>query len=235
MQQGAHDQQSADRRIIAGLTTFLSKHGKAISIVLIVAAVGVVALFVALSIRNSRTETSLIAVEQLQSDHYEWQLLEADEQESAYPELHAQAEAINQSYPRLYAAARALLVDAEALLALERYDEATQRYAELADRFPETYLAPLSLFGAAVAAENAGNADAALSYLSRIADDYADSSHDVAHALFSIGRIHETQDNIAEAEHYYNRLIEDYPTSTWTDLARTLIISLTAQGRIGGT
>jgi len=235
MQHGSHDQQSADRRIIAGLTAFLTKHGKAMVVFLIVAGVGIVALFVALSIRNSRVETSLEAVEQLQSDYYDWQSLDSAGQEDGYADLHAQAEAISQSYPRLYAASRALLVDAEALFALERFDDAAQRYVELADRFPKTYLAPLGLMGAAVASENSGNIDLALDYLNRIVDNYADTSSDVPRALFSIGRIHETQDNIVDAERYYNQLIQDYPTSTWTDLARTRIISLTAQGRIGGT
>ena len=235
MQQGSHSQPGADKKIIARISAFLARHGKALVIVLILAAVALITLFVTLTVRSNRIEASLIAVEQLQSDYYDWQGLGPDEQTAGYPDLHAEAEALVADYPRVYAASRALLIDAEALFALERYQESAGQYAALADRFPESYMAPIGLIGAAVASENAGDTDRALQYFTRVVDDYGDTSHDAARALFSIGRIHETRDEIADAEHYYNQLIQDYPTSTWTDLARTRIISLTAEGRIGGT
>jgi TolA-binding protein len=86
---------------------------------------------------------------------------------------------------------------------------------------------------AAIAYENDTDIDSAKQVLGAIVSDYADSSAEVPRALFSLGRISEVEDAIADASDYYNRLVDDYPTSSWTNLARDRIITLTVQGRIG--
>jgi TolA-binding protein len=87
---------------------------------------------------------------------------------------------------------------------------------------------------AAVAAENAGETDRALQLLQRVVDEYDDESAETPRALFSIARIHEQSDEVARAADTYRQLIDSYPASSWTNLARNRIISLTVQGRIGG-
>ena len=87
---------------------------------------------------------------------------------------------------------------------------------------------------AAVAAENAGDPERALELHRRIVDDHGDENPEVPRALFSIGRILEQQDEVADAAEAYRQLVDDYPASSWTNLARNRIITLTVEGRIGG-
>jgi TolA-binding protein len=87
--------------------------------------------------------------------------------------------------------------------------------------------------GASAARENAGDSEAALVHLQAVVDDFGTQSSYTPRALFNVGRINEVQNNIVEASEAYNRLIDDYPTSSWTNLARNRIITLTIQGRIG--
>jgi TolA-binding protein len=212
---------------------FLTKYRKPIVATIAVVAVAVVALVVVLTVRSNRAEAALTNVEGLQDEYDDWLTLEEEEQADAYEGLSRQAAEVIETYPATYAAARARIIDASALAELERWQDATDRYVEVADQFPDTYLAPVSLMDAAVAAENGGDPERALELHQRIVDEYEDESAEVPRALFSIGRINEQRDEIADAAEAYRRLVEDYPASSWTNLARNRIITLTVEGRIG--
>jgi tetratricopeptide (TPR) repeat protein len=219
--------------VLDKLSNFLSRHRTTLIAFVIVIAVAVVALFVVLQITTNRTEQSLVLVEDLQSQYGEWLRLEPGERTSAFESLVSDITELADTYPRTYAAQRAIYIHARALSELERWAEASEQYLDLADRFPEVYLAPISLTQAAVATENANEPELALDILHRLLDEYDSESGEIPRALFSIGRINEGLDNIAEAAESYNRLIDDYPASSWTNLARDRIISLSVQGRIG--
>jgi tetratricopeptide (TPR) repeat protein len=223
-----------ERRPMEIITAFLTRHRTAIAIIIGVIVVAVFALIIILSVQNARTERALTAVDELQQDFEEWEGTDDDAKTESYDLLAGQAMEIIDSYPRTYAATRARLIDAQALVELERWDAAADRYVEIADLVPKTYLAPVSLMDAAVSAENAGDVDRSLELHRRIADEYDGESAEVARALFSMGRIHEQQDRVAEAADAYRRLIDGYPASSWTNLARNRIITLTVEGRIGG-
>jgi TolA-binding protein len=116
---------------------------------------------------------------------------------------------------------------------LERWSDAAEQYLRTVTMSEGTYLGATATVGAAVSHENAGNSDRALELYRDLVDSYEEDSSYTPRALFNIGRIQEQQDSIAEAAEYYNRLVDDYPTSSWTNLARNRIITLTVEGRIG--
>ncbi|MFW6313901.1 MAG: tetratricopeptide repeat protein [Spirochaetota bacterium] len=221
-------------QVMNKLIDFLSRSRKPIMIALGVVAVVVVTLVVVFSIQNSRTNAALTAAEDLQSAFEDWMEVGDETKAEEYGELAQAASQIIDAYPRTYAASRARMVDARALAELERWDEAATRYAEIADVFPESYLAPVSLMDAAVAAESGGDTDRTLELLTRLIDEYGENSAETPRALFSIGRIREQRDEVSDAADSYRRLIEGYPASSWTNLARNRIITLTVEGRIGG-
>lgn len=216
------------------LARFLTRHRVPILVIVAAILVGVVVLIAVLSVQNAREEAALIAVEELQTELDDWVRLGDDDRAARYPALAGAASAIIDGYPRTYAAARARIIDARALANLDRWAEAATRYAEVAEQRPRSYLAPVSLMDAAVAAENSGDTERALELLGRIVERYGGESSMVPRALFSIGRIHEQRDEIADAAAAYRRLISSYPAGSWTSLARNRIISLTVEGRIGG-
>lgn len=215
------------------LSHFLARHRVVLIVLLVVVALAIVGLFVGLEISTNRTQRSLVLVEELQISYDHWILLDQELRTSEFATLVAEIDSLLESYPRTYAAQRATFLHAHALTELEQWAEASERYVDLADRFPDAYLAPISLTQAAVATENAGDPDLALNILNRLVGDYDAKSAEIPRALFSIGRINERLDNIVDAAESYNRLIDDYPGSSWTNLARDRIITLTVQGRIG--
>ena len=219
---------------IERITRFLTRYRKPILISLGVVALATVALVIVLSVQTARTEAALIAVEDLQDQFEAWEALDEEAQGAQYDGLAESAAAVVSEYPRTYAAVRARVLDARALAALGRYDEASSRFVEAAEARPRTYLAPVAYMDAAVAAENAGNTDRALELYRRIVDRYSGESAEVPRAVFSIGRVHEQRDEIAEAAEAYRQLIAAHPESGWTNLARNRIIALTVEGRIGG-
>lgn len=219
--------------VLEMLSKLLVRHRIALIVLVVVIAVVFVGLFVVLEISSSRTEKSLVLVEELQTSYGKWLVLDEDQRLSGFDTLVSEIDEIVGSYPREYAAQRAIYLHARGLTELQRWSEASERYIDLADRFPDSYLAPISLTQAAVAAENHDDRELALEILNRLVDIYDSESAEIPRALFSIGRISEGMDRIVEAAESYNRLIDDYPGSSWTNLARDRIITLTVQGRIG--
>jgi len=219
--------------VLDTLSHFLSRHRIVLIVLLVIVALAVIGLFVGLEITTNRTQRSLVLVEELQTSYDKWLLLDQEFRASELDPLVTEIDNLLESYPRTYAAQRAIYLHAQALAELERWSEASEHYLDLADRFPEVYLAPISLMQAAVATENAADPNLALDILNRLIDEYDAKSAEIPRALFSIGRINEGLNNIVDAAESYNRLIDDYPGSSWTNLARDRIITLTVQGRIG--
>lgn len=54
----------------------------------------------------------------------------------------------------------------------------------------------------------------------------------VPHALFSLGRLYESQENYESAYALYDRLEDEHPLSNWTKIGRNRIIELKVQGKI---
>jgi predicted negative regulator of RcsB-dependent stress response len=125
-----------------------------------------------------------------------------------------------------FAGGRAWSIIARIYADRKEWSQAETAWRNAAARASKTYLGPVSLFNAAVAAEEQGkNADAI--------DLYAQSaSHPVAfpaapHAQFAIGRLNEALNNRTEAIEAYRLLLAKWPNvSVWASLAHSRIIAL---------
>ena len=221
-------------QFIAGIAAFLSRYRRALAIILGIIAVVVVGLFVALEIRSARIDNSLARLESLEADYLSWRALNQEEKLSTIDQLFDQIEAIISKYGRLYPVQRALFLRGQINVVQNQWGEAGTAFSDVASQFPESYLAPVALMQAAIAFENAEELESARTTLSLLVDDYSGRSSDVARAIFSLGRLSEAEDNAVDAALFYNRLVDDYPASSWTNLARDRIITLTIQGRIDG-
>ena len=219
---------------MSGIADFLSRYRRVITILLGIVAVVVVGLFVTLEIRSARIGNSLTQIESLEADFESWRSMSEEEMRASVDQLLEQSEAIASKYDWLYAAQRALFLKGQIFVTQDQWVEAGTAFTTVADRFPESYLAPVALMQAAIAFENAEDTESAKSTLSVLVDQFGERSSDLSRAIFSLGRISESEDNMEDAALYYNRLIDDYPASSWTNLARNRIITLTIQGRIGG-
>ncbi len=224
-------QQSGD---VHPLIRFLTRFRTPMIVIGVAVVVMVVGLLIALSIQGTREERALIAVEGLEDDLVSWVGLGSEEQTAQFELLEETATSIIEQYGSSYAGVRAGLLLAQALAELERWGEASVQYEEAAVRAGESYLAGVALMDAATTAENDGNPERALGFYRQVVDRFGDSSPEAPRAAFAVARILEVTDQITAAADAYRAVIEDYPTSSWTNLARNRIISLTVEGRIGG-
>lgn len=219
------DERTLQQRFIE----FLSKYRIVLLTLLVVLVVGVVGSFVWLEIADRRSAAAADVAEELQTTYQDWVNAEEADKSELAEEIETLAEEILDRYGNTFAAQRALFIQANVAWQNEARETAADRYARLAEEFPESYLAPVALFNAAVAQEELGSLEDAFDLYRMVVERYAESSAQVPRALFALGRISESRDSYEDAAGYYNRILDEYGESSWTTVARNRIIFLQTQ------
>ena len=108
----------------------------------------------------------------------------------------------------------------------ENWAEAELAWTRAAASSGRTYLAPISLFNAAAAAEEQGNIDTAIDlYRQAVAQGTAFPA--APRAQFSIARLEEYRNNREAALQAYRTLVNQWPNDPlWTNLAQSRILLL---------
>ena len=101
----------------------------------------------------------------------------------------------------------------------------------LAARFPKSYLAPVSLFDAAICSEEKGDKDGAQKLYVQAYTSYKDSTV-APRALFDAARLDEARATWADAQKKYESDGQPLPQSFWTRLAKNRLVELKVQGKI---
>ena len=173
---------------------------------------------------KGKASDSAMLAEDIQSGYTEW-IQQAPENRDD-TELNEKISEALENYPKLFAAQRAYFT--MGLMALENkdWDKASEAFLILADNWPDSYLASVSLFNAASAREESGDIEGSMVLLQRILDNYSEISPDAPEALFNLGRLAETQGNTSEALAYYKDVNARFPESRWTDLSKSRILVL---------
>lgn len=129
-----------------------------------------------------------------------------------------------EEYPKLFAAQRAYFTRGLVALENQEWDIASEAFLTLADNWEDSYLAPVSLFNAGAALEEAGDIDAAAELWQRLIDNYSEVAPDAPEALFNLGRLAEVRGNTEEALGFYKDVNAGFPKSRWTDLSKSRIL-----------
>jgi tetratricopeptide (TPR) repeat protein len=125
-----------------------------------------------------------------------------------------------------YSGARAYMLTASIHADRKNWKEAEEAWVQAAGKGGKSYLVPVSLFNAAVAAEEGGDTEAAIAHYTETLV-YADSFPQAARAQFAIGRLQEERRNREAAIEAYRALIAKWPAETiWINLANSRIIAL---------
>lgn len=182
-------------------------------------------------ISNSVAENSSRAMELARTKLEQWGK-ESDTVKKAELETAVTAglDSIVKKWPRTFAAQQALFTKAGIAAANKKWEDAEKLALDAADKLPKTYLAPIALETAAVAAEEQGKAEKALEYYQKYVKTYTNDTPGLAHAYFSLGRLAEASSNWKEAIANYEKLTSDFSTSDWSKLAKDRLIYLKAQG-----
>jgi len=213
------------------LADFISAHrmliiGIGVAVVVAIAAVGVYTV-VSGNIASASGRAMDLADQKFQT----WSQ-ETDEQKKADAEksLIADLDSIAKKWPRTLAAQRALLKKSTMLSQKKDYAEAEKAALDAFARNKKSYVAPVALQLAAVAAEEAGNTDTAIAHYTTLTKDYLKTSPVAPSALFNLGRLQEDKKDYKAALASYNQLVSSFGGSEWALLAKNRVIYLKAQG-----
>lgn len=215
------------------LTTALSRYRRFLlwfGLALVIGVIGSVAIF---QVLETRHETAAREAELIATDWEAWENTAADDTDrlSALESgIRTRASALLQDHPRSYGSLRTLHILAQLEWALGNHTASRDRALEIPNRFPDSHLVGTALTIAAAAAEESGDLEEAREYLRRIATGEGAPTAEAPRALFNLGRLSEATEAFSEALDYYNQLIDEHPTSNWTNLGRNRIIHLTSQG-----
>lgn len=218
------------RRISNFLARTVDRFRIALWVILIAGAVFLIGYLIYTEINKKLIYDSSTIAESAQDLFDKW-TAEPDAAKKATLEkdLTAQVDTLVDRYPRQYGGQRGLFLRADLSYAKKAWDAALKDYETLAGRFPKSYLAPISLFNAAICAEEKGDTDGAQKLYARV---YAYKDSTVApRAVFNAGRIDELKGAWAEAQKKYEQMDSLYSQSVWTKLAKNRIVELKVQGK----
>ncbi len=205
----------------------LSRHWKLATIIFAAVLVIMAAILVFGFLNRGKVADSAMLAEDLQSSYTSWMQEAPENRDDA--ELESMISKALDEYPKLFAAQRALFT--RGLMALENkeWDAASEAFETLADSWADSYLAPVSLYNAGAAKEEAGDPEGAAVLWQLLVDNYAEVSPDAPEALFNLGRLAEKAGKTSEAIDFYKDVNSRFPKSRWTDLSKSRILFLESQ------
>lgn len=213
------------------LNNFMYAHRRLFVSLGVIVLAGVLGLGVWSVVSSSILKNSTIAIEALEKDYQDALSPEGLIEAAQSASLLAHSEKIMAKYGKRYASARASVIKAEILFAMNDLIGAQKAYADTATLYPSSHLAPVALANAATAAEDMGDSEKAIEYLLRAEKDYP-AAPGAGRIRLSIGRIYESTKQYGNAMEVYTRLIASGTESDWTKLAHTRIIYLKSQGLV---
>jgi tetratricopeptide (TPR) repeat protein len=208
------------------LADFIRNRRRELLVVMIATLVLVMGFIAFYAVRSSLREKANSVVEDF-AKRYETLVIDINEEEKAeeaqtlLDELGAFAKKTSG-----YAGARAYSLTASIHAEQKNWALAESAWRNSAAKAGKSYLAPVSLFNAAVAAEEQGNLDQAIELYAESAA-HGSNFPAAARAQFAIGRLRESQGDIPAALDAYKLIPEKWADeSAWINLAQSRIIVL---------
>ncbi len=205
----------------------LHKNGIIILAALGVLAAALIILAVVSNANSKKLEADTQKIEGIQNDYSSY-LSATDTAKKAElkKKITSELKEIIAKGVKTYPLERALFIQGNMYYNDKQWKKSSESFIQLSTLFPKSYLSAVALLDAAAAYEENNSLDKALESYQRVVDSYKNMSPDIPHALFSIGRVYEAKKDTKSALKTYNSLIDRFPASNWTNLARSRIIYL---------
>lgn len=200
----------------------LARNWKLAVIILAAVVVVMAGILIFDTVRSNRIADSAMLAEDIQDAFVEW--IQDVPENRDDDDLNQLIDEALTDYPNFFAAQRGLFTRGLMKVEKEDWESAAEDFESLASRWEESYLAPVSLFNAGSAWEQAGNVEAAEKSWTALVDLYADVSPDAPEALFNLGRIAEGRGDTDAALDLYGDIASRFPDSRWTDLSKSRIL-----------
>ena len=196
------------------------------AVLLVLLVIGLYSVF-----SNSRNDASARAMEKARTQIASWSA-ETDTTKKAalLASVESDLKSVVKKWPGSFAAQEALFSESSLSAQQKDWVSAEKYSVEASKVIPKSYLAPIALEGAAVAAEEQNLPDKAFSYYSTIVKQYSADNPLIAHAYFSLGRLSEGKSDWKSAMDNYQKIVSTYPSSDWAKLAQDRVVYLKSQG-----
>ncbi|MDR1802326.1 MAG: tetratricopeptide repeat protein [Treponema sp.] len=204
------------------VTDFIQKNRKILFIALIVLVVALAGFITFVTVRDKLQESALSQVDEF-SRRYDAIRVEGYGDTDPYLLVNIEGFAARNSG---FAAARAYSLAADMQWEQNNFEAAERAWLDAAKAAGKNYLAPLSLYNAAIAAEERGNIETAIAHY-RSALEYGNVFPSAVRAQFSIGRLEESRDRKDAALEAYRNVVNNWPNDPlWPNLAQSRILAL---------
>ena len=224
-------QKIADLRFTEKLNDFLQKNRQSIFIVLIAIVAAIAALVIGLTVNEKQKASAFTKVDAFNERYVElYPYIAGGEGDAAskQEEVISLLDEINAFAAKSsgFAAARSYSLSAEIYKRQENWPVAEKTWVLAAKAAANSYIAPISYYNAATAAEEQGNNRGAID-LYKQALGY-EQFPNAARAQFNIGRLEESENNRDAALEAYRNLLAKWPKDElWANLAQSRILVLT--------
>jgi tetratricopeptide (TPR) repeat protein len=211
---------------IDGINEFVQKNRKPIFTSLIVILLALVAFVLSVSILDALRNKAIARVDELNRRYEALRFdITVPEKEEDVQALLADLTAFAEKTSG-FPGGRAWSIIAGINADRKEWAEAEKAWTSAGTASVKTYLAPVSFFNAAAAAEEQGNTEAAIElYTKSVAQSSGFPA--AARAQFSVGRLREAQNDTAAALEAYQAVVTGWPNDgVWTNLAHSRIIIL---------
>ncbi len=217
------DKLSLNHRILL----FIHKNGIIFLGLLGLIAVALITLAVVSNIRAKNLETDTQKIESIQDEYSSYMsMTDTTKKAELKKKIMKNLNLIIKKGSKTYPLERALFIEGNIFYANSEWVKSSESFDKLAKLFPKSYLAAVALLNASAAYEENKDIDKAIERYQQVIDNYSQVSPDIPNAFFSIGRLYEVKKDIKAARKSYNTLIDRFPGSNWTKLARSRIIYL---------
>lgn len=217
-----------DKTFSVKLAEGIAKNRKIILIAVLALVAIVIIVGVVSYVQGQNKQKAAEAIESAMSLYEEWNMLSDEDEAKAdkAEELTGQLESIIADSRKGYADMKAHYLLGQYSFMTGDYAQAAASFGSCADTYSDIYLAPVARLNEGLSYEMAGDMTSAIDSLQTVVDRYSQSSPEAAHALFAIGRIYESEENVELATAVYQQLVSEYPASEWTKLARSRLASI---------
>jgi len=211
------------------MADFIQKNRKVLLIALIAIIVVLAGLIIVFTVRDRIQEKALSQVDGFNRRYMEARVV-SDDPDAAVKmiETFALLEDLKGFTAKNsgYAAARAYSLTADIYWDQKNWSDAEEAWLNAAKAAGKSYLAPVSFYNAAVAAEERGDIEAAITHYNG-ALEHASVFPSAVRAQFSVGRLEESRNRKEAALEAYNNVLNNWPNDpTWPNLAQSRILAL---------
>ncbi len=202
-------------------------NNNAVIIAVIIAILIISVLAISSWFFTSHETQSLLAIEEAQRRYLSLGNTDEQSQEAVMEQL----QEIIELYQDQYASARAMFIIANIYQERGEWNRAIDYWNKLFNTHSNSHLKYIALYNTSVALEEAGNTVESISTLERLVEEVEKSGQEGTitehpRALLSLGRLYESQSKQNSAINTYNKLIDTYSNSSWSNFAQNRVLKI---------